>query len=272
MTKIAQLRANLAVLLAEHDDHDEIPTSARFLYYELEQRDQGYTVHHKPGSTSKRRPDQYVSEVLMELRLAGQIPWEWIADETRVLDSWITARTVAQWSIDALDRARIDPWGDKPPLIVCESRSLAGVLRPIAQRYAVPIASTNGQCGGFLRTDLAPNMQTGQQVIYLGDYNRAGADIEANTANVLEAAVGGLTWERLALTAAQIEEYNPPAKWKVDGRDGRTGDTYEAEALGQTELVAILRRHLDRLLPEPLAAVQVRERAERDAVRRRLSD
>ena len=193
-----------------------------------------------------------------------------IADETRVLDSWLTARSIVDWSLDALDRARIDPWNEKPPLILCESRSLAGVLRPIAQIYAVPIASTNGQCGGFLRTDVAPVMHPGCDVVYLGDYNRAGADIEANSRRALESAIGPLVWERLLLTASQIEEYNPPPKWKVDNRDGQAGETYEAEALGQTELIAIFRRHLDSLLPEPIDLVQVREETEREQMRRRL--
>ena len=42
------------------------------------------------------------------------------------------------------------------PLILCESRSLAGTLRDLAARYACPIASTNGQARGFLITEVAP--------------------------------------------------------------------------------------------------------------------
>src|SRR3712207_4508698 len=33
--------------------------------------------------------------------------------------------------------------GEAPPLILCESRSLAGVLSPIAAEYLCPIATTN---------------------------------------------------------------------------------------------------------------------------------
>jgi hypothetical protein len=136
----------------------------------------------------------------------------------------------------------------------------------------VAIASTNGQCHGFLRTGIAPYLYAGQRVLYLGDHNRAGADIEANTRAVLEAAVGPLDWQRLLLTAAQVEQYNPPPKSKTDRRDGRTAQTYEAEALGQTTLVGILRDNLDRLLPAPLAVVRVREQQERESVMRRLAD
>jgi hypothetical protein len=114
-------------------------------------------------------------------------------------------------------------------------------------------------------------MRLGQDVIYIGDYNRAGADIEANTRRALEVEVGPLAWERLLLTAAQIAEHDPPPKWKTDNRDGRTAQTWEAESIGQAELVAILRRHLDGLIPEQLERVHVRERREREQVRRRLT-
>jgi hypothetical protein len=187
-----------------------------------------------------------------------------------VLDRSNVAPTVRQWLLDALDQARIDPWNDKPPIIICEPRSLNGVLRRIAREYGVDIASTNGQCHGFLPTGIAPYLYAGQKVIYLGDYNRAGDDIEANTRKVLGQSVGPLDWQRLLLTAGQIDQYNPPPKWKVDRRDGRSGETYEAEALGQTTLVGILRDHLERLLPDPLAAVLVREEQEREQERRRL--
>ena len=45
--------------------------------------------------------------------------------------------------------------------ILCESRSLAGVLRPIAYRYTVPVAATNGQVGGFLHTEVGPLLRGG---------------------------------------------------------------------------------------------------------------
>jgi hypothetical protein len=270
MSKIGDLRDNLRTLLDEHEEAGEIPSSGRFLGYELKQRGQEYVIAHKPGSTHPRTPEQYVSEALMDFRLAGDIPWDWIADETRIFDSWLSAPTVLDWIIEAVERAVIDPWGGMQPLILTESRSLKGVLDPLARSYLADISSTNGQCGGFLRTDIAPNMYKDQHVIYLGDYNRAGGDIEANSRRVLEDIVGPLDWHRLLLTAEQIQQYRPPPKWTVDLRDGQGGATYEAESLGQTRLVAILRDHLDGKLPQPLASVQVREAAEREELLRYL--
>lgn len=59
---------------------------------------------------------------------------------------------------------------------------------------------------------------------------------------------------------------------KRDGRrnDGRIQEAWEAEALGQGPVTAILRARLDDMLPEPLADVHEREEQERAEVRRLL--
>ena len=76
-------------------------------------------------------------------------------------------------------------------MILTESRSLAGVLRNIAREFRVRIASTNGQVGGFLRTDVAPMLWPGARVLYLGDYDLSGGQIEDNTRGVLTSTTPG---------------------------------------------------------------------------------
>ena len=60
------------------------------------------------------------------------------------------------------------------PLVLCESRSPAGVLVTVASDLPMSVAATNGQCGGFLRTHVAPLIRDGHPVLYLGDFD-AGA-------------------------------------------------------------------------------------------------
>ena len=147
-----------------------------------------------------------------------------------------------------------------------ESRSLAGVLRPVIVECRARISATNGQCGGHLRTVIAPRLRPGDRVIYLGDHDLSGNQIEANTRRVLEREIGGdLLWERLALTAEQVREYDLPVIIKRDRRykDGHPHEAIETEALRQTVLQDLLRDRLDELLPEPLARVQEREARQR---------
>jgi hypothetical protein len=69
----------------------------------------------------------------------------------------------------------LDPWTPRrPPIILTESRSLAGALRNLAIEYRVLLAATNGQCSGFLHTDIAPALRPRQRALYLGDYDLAG--------------------------------------------------------------------------------------------------
>ncbi len=260
-TAKGQIQRACLDLLGQHNTDGTLPTSARFLYYELKQS--GYPLKEHRA----RRPDQDVIDAIMALRVAGAVPWEWLADETRSTDAGHVAASVRQWVLDMLDGAQISPWQDHPrPLIVCESRGVRAALRPVALNYGARITSTNGQAGGFLRTDIGPVLGPGHPVAYFGDWNPAGESIEANTRRVLEReAAGPLDWVRLAVTAGQAEAEGLPAKPGTDKRyaDGRPHDSYECEALGQRHLTGLLTGWLDAMLPAPLADVQEREAAQR---------
>jgi hypothetical protein len=159
-------------------------------------------------------------------------------------------------------------------MILTESRSLAGVLGDLAYEYLVPIAATNGQVGGFLRTDVAPALRRGQRVFYLGDLDWQGGQIEDNTRSVLEDLVRGeLDWRRLAITEAQARRFHLPVIRKPDRRyrPVRHHDAVETEALGQGFIVRTVRSALNAALPEPLAQVRVRERQQRATVRSALA-
>src|SRR5215208_3631820 len=222
-TKAGHLQRHCLALLHEHEEVGAIPTSVRFLFYELYDRGVVPKVYRNPdGTARKRTPSQDISDAIMVLREAGVVPWTWIVDETRSLDNWRYASSVRQYVEDVLPVARIDLWdGEPPPLILCESRSLAGVLRGIASAYLCPIAATNGQTGGFLRTEMGPLIERAdgdsQCVFYLGDLDFSGGQIEANTYNVLS-DYGNLEWEKVAITEEQAESRNLPAISKPDKR------------------------------------------------------
>jgi hypothetical protein len=263
-SKIGGLRTALMYLIEEHPRDGALPTSVRFLFYELVAR----SIISKEGE----RPDKIVSEALTDPRERGLVQWEDIVDETRSVENFSGATTVAEDLLGFLDIARIDPWKGNIPFLLTESRSLAGVLRGLVRDYRGRIAATNGQVGGFLHTDVGPRLKAGDRVGYLGDLDLAGDDIEANTRRVLEEIVGGkLDWKRLALTRTQVKRYDLPRITKTDKRFKNGGGQHEAvetEALSQTLIVDIVRRWLDRRLPEPLESVLVRERRERARLRR----
>jgi hypothetical protein len=170
--------------------------------------------------------------------------------------------------LTAVEWVRLNPWKGRPPKILTETRAVAGVLRNVFP--------TGGQCGGFLRTVIAPELVSGDRVYYTGDWDLSGGQIEANTRAVLERLIGGeLDWTRIALTEAQVDQYDLRERviWKTDRRynDGHPHQAVECEALKQHVIVAIVRDQLNALLPEPLTRVLEREARQRRRIAAKLN-
>jgi hypothetical protein len=145
MSKAAMLRAALLELLREHERDGMLPTSARFLFYELIAR--SIISKERQGA---RRPDQDANDALTKLRESGEVPWDRIVDEARSLDDYSGFTSIKKGVVAYLPSIKLDLWRGKVPLILTESRSLAGVLRAIAaKKYRVAIASTTVNAAGF---------------------------------------------------------------------------------------------------------------------------
>jgi hypothetical protein len=94
-TKKGRLQRACLGLLREHEADGALPTSIRFLFYELEGRGIIPKVYRHPdGSARRRTPSQDVSDALTHLREAGVVPWDWLVDESRTLHSWAYAGSV----------------------------------------------------------------------------------------------------------------------------------------------------------------------------------
>jgi hypothetical protein len=231
----------------------------------------------KRRSANKHSEDQYLSEASKWLRDQGLVPWQWIVDETRSLSAYLYADSVSRYLLDAVADARINCWRDEPPpLIICESRTFAGVLRrTLAPDYLTPVTATNGQVGGFLHTNVASVLDDNERrVLYVGDLDRRGGMIEANTRRVLGEAAerdfDGDRWRRVALTQAQVQAHGLPVVSKWDGALRQHFDAVEVEALGQGVVTEIIRATLDALLPESLVDVLTREERQRRQARAQL--
>jgi len=288
-SKVERLRRACLDLLREHERAGDIPTNGRFLFYELEQRGvipKKYDgINPATGKKWARSPMQDVSVATMQLRESGQIPWRWIEDETRNLSRWRYAGNALQYLLDTIDRVRIDLWaGEEPPLLLCESRATAGVLSDLAYEYLTPITATSGQCGGFIVTDIVPLLNVRRRVLYIGDHELRGpADqIESNTRRVIEKHTGrkfvvGKDWIRIALTERQVKASVRLQRLTITKLDKRykppkAYEAIECEALGQGVLTRLIRKHLDKLLPEPIDRVRVRAQAQSAQMRTALTE
>jgi hypothetical protein len=270
--KAAELRAWCHAAIVRHRAEGTIPTTGRFIFYEAVMA--GATPKHATGA---RRADQVVTDALSWLRTAGLVGWHEIADRTRRATDRRGYPSIAE-GIDALlDHVPLDPWDGEPPLVVVESESLAGLYESLVDDYRAVLVPVRGQAStGLLFNDVAPFVEAGSvNVLYVGDHDKSGYDIEASARDRLEHFSGqALDWRRVALTAAQVEEYGLPLVERVDRRerDGRAYLVCETEAMPQAELTRLVTDGLEALLPQPLAGVREREQVERAELRERLRD
>ena len=250
-SKIGRLRAALLEVYREHKRDGTLPTNGQFLWYELLSR----KVVSKEWKGWGRKPKQDVVDALMDLRESGDIPWDDIRDETRSISNYRGNPSIREGLLESLPYYQLDAWAGDPPLILTESRSLRGILDDLALEYTVPITSTNGQCGGFLRTRIAPFVR----------------DLLPGR-RVLEREIGALAWERLAITREQVDRHDLEWVWKTDNRYKPIYryKAVETEALSQKIIFEILRDRLEELLPEPLARVHERADEERAVIQRAL--
>jgi hypothetical protein len=101
-SKIGRVRTALIYLIEQHRNDDALPTSVRFLFYEL--------VMQRIVAKEGERPDKIVSAALTDLRENGLVPWDDIVDETREVFDFTGSATVAKDWLAYLPSARLDPW------------------------------------------------------------------------------------------------------------------------------------------------------------------
>jgi len=194
-------------------------------------------------------------------RLAGLVDWEAIEDRTRNLNDPQTWESPAQILKACWHSFRIDKWATQPLRVEvwCEKEALAGVFERVSEELQIPYFSCRGYvsqsemwtAGGRMRRIL----RGGQQVLILhfGDHDPSGLDMSRDIQERLDMFTGGgITFVRVALNMAQVEEYDPPPN-PAKMSDSRAEEYVREHGNESWEL--------DALEPQVLATM-VRERVE----------
>ena len=93
-----------------------------------------------------RNEMQRVYRLLKEAREQGQIPWEWIVDETRELERVSTWSDPEEYASCVAQSYRRDVWNLQPNRIEVwsEKGTVRGVLAPVLDQYAVGFRVMHG--------------------------------------------------------------------------------------------------------------------------------
>jgi hypothetical protein len=224
----------------------------------------------KPASRYQNDKPSYkdLTDLLTRARLAGSVPFEAIADETRPVVTWDVFANPRGFLRRELDEFLQGYWRDllqsQPNHleILGEKNTLGGVIRPVAMQYCLPLTLGRGYCSLPPRRDLAQRFaQSGKErllLLVLSDYDPEGEDIAHSFARSLrdDFGISQVHAIKVALTAAQVAQYQLPPQMKAKASSARYekfvaahgDDVFELEALPPRELQAIVRRAIDAVL------------------------
>jgi hypothetical protein len=228
----------------------------RQLYYQFVARDLlGNTVQNY----------KMLGDVISEGRRAGLIDWHAIVDRTRNLKrspSWASPQDIIE---AVVQQFALDPWAQQPAYVEVwfEKDALMGVFERACETYRLPYFSCRGYTSDSEIWSAAQRLRgkrgKDKIILHFGDHDPSGMDMTRDIGDRLRLFGGGvIEVRRLALTMAQVEEYDPPpnpAK-ETDARyanyAAEFGDSsWELDALDPPVLAALVEAEVEGLIDEP---------------------
>lgn len=205
-----------------------------------------------------------VVRLLGDMREAGTIPFEWIADNTRWMRKPSTFTGLESCLNSTSKFYRRDLWAAMPVYVEvwCEKDALAGVLMEETEVYDVPLMVARGYASiTFLHTAAMAIKEKNKPayIYHFGDLDPSGVDAARDIEAKLRryASEAEIHFARPAVTREQVERWNLPT------RPTKQSDTRAKKFAHATsvELDAIPARQLRELVREcielvmPLTAV-----------------
>jgi hypothetical protein len=226
-----------------------------------------------------------VIRLLTDMRLAGELPFDWIVDESRrrrITQTCDNLTEAVEACAEFYRRSALRESDDYVE-IWCEKEALAGLLWDVTSEYDVPLMVSKGMPSlTFLHgsaQEIYKAVIAGKDtfIYQFGDHDPSGVLIPQTIESRLAALCERIgccppNIERVPLTEDQISEFNLPTR--PTKRDGNRhahnfeGDSVELDALPPSELRAMVREVIERhITPEALSALRATEESERDVLR-----
>jgi hypothetical protein len=236
---------------------NEAPMTVRQVFYRL--------VSSKVIGKTEQEYKGTVCRLLTEMRRDGEIPYGWIADNTRWMRKPKTHSDADELLRDAGQFYRRDLWRNQKSYVEIwlEKDALAGVLYDITEEFDVPLMVTRGYPSlSFLHSAAETILHESRPtyLYYFGDRDPSGTDIPRFVERELRKQSdehSEIYFKVMAVTPSQIEEL------KLETRPTKKTDTRSQNFDGQSV-------ELDAIPPNTLRQM-VRECIEQHIDRRRLS-
>jgi hypothetical protein len=191
-----------------------------------------------------------LGRLLTIARKMGQIPWEWISDDTRPAIEPFVVNDMRDLRNTNRSCPSYDPWpSQQVRVLVWSEKSVGGTLVPILERFLAEFQVHHGNTSTSIMRKLAVRTRQDTRrvvILYVGDHDPKGVRISEDDLpkRLAEYGAVNVTVRRLALLAedaVRLKDLKDP--FKTGDRDvpwyrRRTGLDYgvELEALPSTDL------------------------------------
>ncbi len=259
--EMTYLRQRLIGLLSQ-----EHPMTVRQVFYQMVSR----------GFIEKTESEYKctIVRLLGELRDAGHIPFDWIADNTRWMRKPRTHSSLQAALEDSAKYYRRDLWDDQDAYVEIwlEKDALAGVLYEETEKWGVPLMVTRGYSSKTFLHSAAEAIQWEERPAYIyhfGDYDPSGLDIPRQIEEGLRkyAPDAEIHFDRVAVTREQISDLNlqtRPTKTTDSRARNFIGGSVEVDAIPPIQLremvAACISQHVNEYQWEMAQVIEQQER------------
>lgn len=244
------------------------PISVRTLHYKiLNDPPLRHTAKSDSEYTNDKNSYKSLIDILVRLRLLGEVPWEAFADETRPVTTWNVTCNTREFVSNEFDGLLKGYWRDLQQSqpnhieILCEKNTLLPFLKPIAMQYTIPITAGRGYCSLPPRHEMAQRFKNSGKdeliLLIISDFDPDGEEIAHSYARSMrddfDVNVHAI---KVALTKDQAVEHGLPNS--LDAKKTSTNykrfaakygdDSWEVEALDPYILQELLRTSIDDVL------------------------
>ncbi len=263
--EIQQLQERLYEIL--RDDH---PMTVRQVFYQMTTRGIAKTEAEYKNT---------VGRLLLRMRRAGEIPYSWIADNTRWMRKPQSFSSLEEALASTARTYRRSLWDNQDVYVEIwtEKDALAGVLLEETWRWDVPLMVSRGFSSATYLYEAAQAIKAANKpafLYYFGDHDPSGVHIDRAIERGLHehAPEAEIYFKRVAVTPEQIEDLNLPTRpTKRTTKMGRSfeGDSVEVDAIPSRQLRELaancIQQHIDQAA---LDVLRVAEKSEREILER----
>jgi hypothetical protein len=263
-TKAAVTSIRDAIRKVLEQDH---PQTVRQVFYAL-------TVL---GAIKKQEVEykRTVIRLLVKMREKREIPFDWLADNTRWQRKPATFIGLDSCLTNTARFYRRDLWAAAPVYceVWCEKDALAGVLIEETEPYDVPLMVARGYASiSFLHSAAKAIEAKGKPayIYHFGDLDPSGVDAARDIEAKLRRYAPGaeIHFERPAVTREQVEQWNLPTRptKTTDTRAKKfVGTSVELDAIPAATLRGLVRESIERYIDkQQLELLRIAEASERE--------